>query len=180
MRKWLKDNSLDEHVDPRTVIDWPYYLERVESMIQKLIVIPAAMQGVSNPVPRVNPPSWLHKRAGEVKGEFRQMKLSFGKKVAEAEPVNEQASDQENVEEEKENARMQHSSLPDMEASFTSKLFGTIKKHGKAKKPSIPKQAVTIDEDYSIWIQQQRPKWRALRMQLSRRIKRQPRCIHDG
>ena len=167
MRKWLKDNSLDEHVDPRTVVDWPYYLERVESMIQKLIVIPAAMQGVSNPVPRVNPPPWLHKKAGEVKGEVKQMKLSFSKRPDEA--VEEmQASNDENIEEEKENKDSNIPQLPDMEASFTSKLFGTIKKREKLKKQAIPMQTVTMHEDYSIWVQQQRSKWRALRTQLSR------------
>lgn len=36
--------------------------ERLGSAIQKIITIPAAMQRVSNPVPRVKHPDWLHKK----------------------------------------------------------------------------------------------------------------------
>src|SRR6202012_5122690 len=50
LRKWLKEDPTD--MDPRTVIDWDYYLERLGSVIQKLITIPAALQKIRNPVPR--------------------------------------------------------------------------------------------------------------------------------
>jgi DNA polymerase epsilon subunit 1 len=48
--------------DVRDIIDWAYYKERLGNAIQKIITIPAAMQGVDNPVPRVRHPEWLHKR----------------------------------------------------------------------------------------------------------------------
>lgn len=38
--------------------------ERLGSAIQKIITIPAAMQRVPNPVPRVRHPDWLHKKVG--------------------------------------------------------------------------------------------------------------------
>ena len=38
--------------------------ERLGSAIQKIITIPAAMQRVANPVPRVKHPDWLHKKVG--------------------------------------------------------------------------------------------------------------------
>jgi DNA polymerase epsilon subunit 1 len=60
LRKWLREDPGD--MDPRTVIDWNYYLERLSSQIQKLITIPAALQKVSNPVPRVPHPEWLNRR----------------------------------------------------------------------------------------------------------------------
>jgi DNA polymerase epsilon subunit 1 len=47
----------------RGIVDWGYYRERLGSAIQKIITIPAAMQRVPNPVPRVQHPDWLHKRA---------------------------------------------------------------------------------------------------------------------
>ena len=59
LRKWLKDNSLIDF-DLRSILDWNYYIERFGSVIQKLITIPAAMQKVSNPVPRIHHPDWLH------------------------------------------------------------------------------------------------------------------------
>lgn len=46
LRKWLKDTSLN-NIDIRDVLDWNYYIERLGGAIQKIITIPAAMQGVS-------------------------------------------------------------------------------------------------------------------------------------
>ena len=46
----------------RAIVDWDYYRERLGSAIQKIITIPAAMQRVPNPVPRVKHPDWLHKK----------------------------------------------------------------------------------------------------------------------
>jgi len=43
-------------------VDWAYYKERLGSAIQKIITIPAAMQRIPNPVPRVKHPDWLHKK----------------------------------------------------------------------------------------------------------------------
>ena len=48
--------------DLRAIIDWNYYKERLGSAIMKIITIPAAMQRVPNPVPRVKHPDWLTKR----------------------------------------------------------------------------------------------------------------------
>ena len=45
-------------------MDWDYYRERLGSAIQKIITIPAAMQHVPNPVPRVQHPEWLRKKVG--------------------------------------------------------------------------------------------------------------------
>ena len=53
----------DEIPDVRAIVDWDYYRERLGSAIQKIITIPAAMQRVPNPVPRVKHPDWLHKKA---------------------------------------------------------------------------------------------------------------------
>lgn len=46
LRKWLKDNSLSD-IDIRDILDWGYYIERLGGTIQKIITIPAAMQGVT-------------------------------------------------------------------------------------------------------------------------------------
>uniref|UniRef100_A0A1A8EVY7 DNA polymerase epsilon catalytic subunit n=1 Tax=Nothobranchius korthausae TaxID=1143690 RepID=A0A1A8EVY7_9TELE len=61
LRKWLKMPSLHD-LDIRTILDWSYYIERLGSAIQKIITIPAALQQVKNPVPRVRHPDWLHKK----------------------------------------------------------------------------------------------------------------------
>ena len=75
LRKWLKDNSL-VNFDLRSILDWQYYIERLGSVIQKLITIPAAMQKVSNPVPRIRHPDWLHRRVAGAVDKFKQNKMT--------------------------------------------------------------------------------------------------------
>ncbi|XP_031367995.1 DNA polymerase epsilon catalytic subunit 1 [Apis dorsata] len=75
LRKWLKDPSLQSD-DIRNILDWSYYIERLGSAIQKIITIPAAMQGLSNPVPRVKHPDWLHKRVMEKSATHKQRKIT--------------------------------------------------------------------------------------------------------
>ncbi|KAH7890461.1 hypothetical protein F5I97DRAFT_33293 [Phlebopus sp. FC_14] len=75
LRKWLKDSSLT-NFDLRAILDWEYYIERLGSVIQKLITIPAAMQGVSNPVPRIRHPDWLHRRVAGAVDKFKQNKMT--------------------------------------------------------------------------------------------------------
>ncbi|OMP07850.1 hypothetical protein COLO4_06999 [Corchorus olitorius] len=72
LRKWCKTSS---DVGIRSIVDWSYYKQRLSSAIQKIITIPAAMQKVTNPVPRVAHPDWLHKKVHEKEDKFRQRKL---------------------------------------------------------------------------------------------------------
>ena len=75
LRKWLKDNRMDDF-DIRKVLDWNYYIERLGGTIQKIITIPAALQGISNPVPRIQHPDWLHKKIMEKNDTHKQRKIS--------------------------------------------------------------------------------------------------------
>ena len=50
--KWLRDPGL-ANFDLHTLLDWEY-IEPLGSAIQKLITIPATMQGVLNPVSRIS------------------------------------------------------------------------------------------------------------------------------
>ncbi|XP_011882583.1 PREDICTED: DNA polymerase epsilon catalytic subunit A [Vollenhovia emeryi] len=75
LKKWLKDPTLYSD-DIRDILDWNYYIERLGSAIQKIITIPAAMQGLPNPVPRVQHPPWLHKKVTEKNTSHRQKKIT--------------------------------------------------------------------------------------------------------
>lgn len=75
LRKWLKDSSQSDF-DIRDILDWDYYIERLGGAIQKIITIPAALQGIENPVPRVKHPDWLRKRVAEVNDQFKQRKIT--------------------------------------------------------------------------------------------------------
>ncbi|TPX18262.1 uncharacterized protein E0L32_002771 [Thyridium curvatum] len=74
LKKWLKEEPAD--TDPRALLDWDYYLERLGSVIQKLITIPAALQKVRNPVPRVAHPDWLQRRINIKDDKMKQKKLT--------------------------------------------------------------------------------------------------------
>lgn len=71
LRKWLNDNSVTDF-DLRSILDWDYYIERLGSVVQKLITIPAAMQKVANPVPRIQHPDWLLRRVNSLQDKFKQ------------------------------------------------------------------------------------------------------------
>ncbi|KAK6582509.1 hypothetical protein PZA11_004917 [Diplocarpon coronariae] len=74
LRKWLKEDPAS--MDPRALLDWNYYLERLGSVIQKLITIPAALQKVRNPVPRVPHPEWLQRRINVKEDKLKQKKMT--------------------------------------------------------------------------------------------------------
>ncbi|KAI5166167.1 DNA polymerase epsilon subunit 1 [Nematocida sp. AWRm78] len=65
LQKWLKMKTVPN--DIREIIDWSYYLERLSNIIARIIIIPASLQGLKNPVSRVNPPQWAvhHKKITE-------------------------------------------------------------------------------------------------------------------
>lgn len=76
LRKWLKSPGLDgEGLDIRNVLDWDYYLDRLGKTIQKIITIPAALQKVPNPVPRVNHPAWLESKVNRLSDRFQQRSI---------------------------------------------------------------------------------------------------------
>ncbi|XP_062890220.1 DNA polymerase epsilon catalytic subunit A isoform X2 [Mobula hypostoma] len=75
LRKWLKSPSLQD-LDIRLILDWDYYIERLGNAIQKIITIPAALQQVKNPVPRVRHPDWLHKKLLEKNDVYKQKKIN--------------------------------------------------------------------------------------------------------
>ncbi|KAJ2709675.1 DNA polymerase epsilon catalytic subunit, partial [Coemansia spiralis] len=75
LRRWLRDPALED-ADIRDLLDWDYYLERFGSVIQKLITIPAAMQGVANPVPRIRHPDWLARRVSTAANAHKQRHIT--------------------------------------------------------------------------------------------------------
>lgn len=71
-------------------MDWEYYKGRLGSAIQKIITIPAAMQKVANPVPRVKHPDWLSKAVREKDDTHRQLAISEMFAKAPKTPANEE------------------------------------------------------------------------------------------
>ncbi|XP_055866677.1 DNA polymerase epsilon catalytic subunit A-like isoform X1 [Biomphalaria glabrata] len=75
LKKWLKISDAT-NLDIRDILDWEYYVERLGGCIQKIITIPAALQSVSNPVPRIPHPDWLRKKLLDRNDVFKQKKIS--------------------------------------------------------------------------------------------------------
>lgn len=75
LRKWLKAPGMTSF-DIREIIDWEYYIERLGGCVMKIITIPAALQNVSNPVPRISHPDWLQKKLLERTDVFKQKKIN--------------------------------------------------------------------------------------------------------
>lgn len=72
LRRWLKDPGLsDEDLDMRKLIDWNYYIDRFCKTVQKIVTIPALLQGVDNPLPSVPLPDWLKKRLREMNSGYQ-------------------------------------------------------------------------------------------------------------
>ncbi|WRT63732.1 DNA polymerase epsilon catalytic subunit A [Kwoniella shivajii] len=157
LKKWLKDNSLTEF-DLRTILDWGYYTERLGSVIQKLITIPAALQKVANPVPRIRHPDWLFKRVAAKEDKFQQHKLTdmFAKMK-----TNAIAKDME-----------------DMGKSKTAGPKMALVKKKKVTREKTPEAVPDPTEDYSEYIRVMKKEWRKQRIERSRARKQGPR--QDG
>ncbi|TFK24084.1 DNA polymerase epsilon catalytic subunit A [Coprinopsis marcescibilis] len=148
LRKWLKDNSLT-NFDLRSILDWNYYIERLGSVIQKLITIPAAMQKVTNPVPRVRHPDWLFRRVASQVDKFKQNKMTdFFRTKATDDDVGD---------------------MEDLPAASVNpnrlRLVPVEKKFVRQEsEPPEEQDAGPIPDptrNYSAWIRRMRPKWKA-------------------
>ncbi|KAF1956506.1 DUF1744-domain-containing protein [Byssothecium circinans] len=174
LRKWLKEDPGD--CDPRTILDWEYYRERLASVIQKLITIPAALQKVRNPCPRVPHPDWLDRRIRQKEDKFQQKKMTdmFSKKALTDADTNVLANRVAGVDFEDFGAAKP---LPLSQA----KRGVVTKMVAKRKEPepavpvqsdpyhALPKVMPSMTEDYSGWLMYQKQKWKIQRANRKRR-----------
>ncbi|CBQ70431.1 probable POL2-DNA polymerase epsilon, calytic subunit A [Sporisorium reilianum SRZ2] len=145
LKKFLRDNSITDF-DIRNILDWNYYIERFGGVIQKLITIPAAMQKVSNPVPRVRHPDWLFKRVAAREDKFKQRKLTDVFRPA-AKPTS-------------------------TEASTTSKPVAAVAAATITEiEPEVEEVAPDMSVDYSGWVAVMKKKWRKQRLQRAKERK---------
>ncbi|XP_076438241.1 DNA polymerase epsilon catalytic subunit A-like [Babylonia areolata] len=133
LRKWLKSPESNDF-DIREILDWGYYVERLGGCIQKIITIPAALQNVSNPVPRIPHPDWLRKKMLERNDVFKQKKISeiFAPQQRKATNMSEACT--EDADTDANSAPSQSQSIADIEDTGG---------RGSMAPPSVPRVAVS-------------------------------------
>lgn len=161
LRKWMREDPSD--VNPRALVDWNYYLERLSSVIQKLITIPAALQKVRNPVPRVGHPEWLQRRINVKDDKLKQKKMTD---LFDKTPLSEVATN-----------TLDHRLPTDLEAFASSQLSiakgtQTSRMIQKRKAPdpctptnldpyaALPSKMPSMTEDYEGFLNYQKKKWK--------------------
>ena len=172
LRKWLRDDPGD--MDPRTIIDWDYYLERLGSVIQKLITIPAALQKVHNPVPRVPHPEWLQRRIAMKEDKFKQKKMTdlFGKAPLTDVPTNimdhrlPSTADFEDALSQSTQKLRAQKSLSKTAQKRKAPDSGSLSANPFA---SLPAKMPSMTEDYEGFLKYQKQKWK---IQKQARIRR--------
>ncbi|KAI0001143.1 hypothetical protein BJV77DRAFT_958771 [Russula vinacea] len=129
-----------------------YLRKALGSVIQKLITIPAAMQKVTNPVPRIHHPDWLFKRVAALDDKFHQHKMTdfFGSAAPGTEPT--QPADIEDIGD------------PD-KSSHRHRIAVVNRKPRKNLVPASEKDDISSrplpdpSRNYSAWIRAMRPRW---------------------
>lgn len=159
LRRWLKEDPGD--MDPRNMIDWDYYLERLGSVIQKLITIPAALQKIRNPVPRIPHPDWLEKRIRIKDDVMKQKKMTdmFDKRTLAELDGNMPSKRIVDLED--------FGSVKSALKSATKLVNGNQKRKAVDSAPlvadpfaSLPSKMPSMSTDYSAWLGYQKKKWK--------------------
>ncbi|CAA7036272.1 unnamed protein product [Microthlaspi erraticum] len=157
LRKWCKTSS---DVGIRLIIDWSYYKQRLHSAIQKVITIPAAMQKVANPVPRVRHPDWLHKKVREKDDTFHQRKLDDMFSPANKDDTKRPAT-QDNVEDIEDFGKQNRSS--EKGPKPIARSYEVNKKQSEREQQEthdVLLQNIDKNADYRGWLDLKKRKWK--------------------
>lgn len=161
LRKWMREDPSD--MNPRALIDWNYYLDRLSSVIQKLITIPAALQKVRNPVPRVGHPDWLQRRINIKDDKLKQKKMTD---LFDKTPLSEIATnllDHRLPKDPEDFASSQLSIAKDSQSSrmiYKRKASETCTPTNLDPYATLPSKMPSMTEDYAGFLRYQKKKWK--------------------
>ncbi|KYQ91238.1 putative DNA polymerase epsilon subunit A [Tieghemostelium lacteum] len=158
LRKWVKSNQAQD-LDIRNLIDWEYYKQRLGGSIQKIITIPAALQNIANPVPRIIHPEWILKelrKAADDKHQtvitnfFQKMDPKDGKATVDIEDLFASRAT---------GAQTQKRTLLDFATKDSKK-----KAKSTASLDILKEKAPSYDKDFPKWLEFKKEYWRAKRL----------------
>lgn len=160
LRRWTSDQSLD-NFDIRYILDWAYYRERLASTIQKIITIPAALQNVDNPVPRVEHPDWLQKKIRVLNDKFKQTSLNkFFSSTKEAPKVG-AVRDIEDMLSANDSEQFKQALAKQRKTARFSKMNKRKLRNAEEEEALVlPTEMPSMTEDYAGWLRYQKIKWK--------------------
>ncbi|SJM88070.1 probable DNA polymerase epsilon catalytic subunit A [Zygosaccharomyces bailii] len=158
LRRWTMDMSLEDF-DLRNIIDWNYYRERVASVIQKIITIPAALQNVPTPVPRVEHPLWLQKKLAAEEDKFKQTSLNRFFTTTSNVPQNGKIKDIEDLFSGRDDEQGMEKVA---KVSVNKKISKRKRAENKKTEESLilPSIMPSMEDDYVSWLSYQKIKWK--------------------
>jgi len=162
LRKWLKAPGLDgDDLDMRNILDWDYYLDRLGKTIQKIITIPAALQKVKNPVPRVPHPEWLEAKVNQLNDRFKQKTVdSMFAALASTKKRETKSSAMTDIEDfGKTAAKVEKRPV----VHSRRRQSPSVVSADEQPKPQNEERIVLSKTNVSSWIQQRKSTWRRLR-----------------
>jgi DNA polymerase epsilon subunit 1 len=165
LRKWLKSPGLDgDALDIRNVLDWDYYLDRLGKSIQKIITIPAALQKIPNPVPRVEHPGWLTSKVNHLNDRFQQQSIQSAFSVQAKNPlvrINELDIEDSGPSSRESKRPVVHRMRRHRVKTLDSTVEVDAEPHAIKERVSLSK------EKFGDWLAQKKKLWRKLRSQRS-------------
>ena len=173
LRKWLKSPGLEgDGLDIRNILDWEYYLERLGKTIQKIITIPAALQRIENPVPRVPHPDWLHSKVVQLSDKFQQksIKSMFG--------VVKKGMQESTSKDQRPLLDIEDFASNNANAGSKRPVIHKIKRSAMRAIESAPEEEKNEErahlnkEDFSKWLKQKKSLWRTARSERKRLLAR--------
>lgn len=170
LRKWMREEPSD--MNPRSLIDWDYYLDRLSSVIQKLITIPAALQKVRNPVPRVEHPDWLQRRINIKDDRFKQKKMTdLFEKTLLPDLAFDSSKRRFPADPEAYNSSQhpRHNSTENAHKSRKRKALDSSNAVVVAPYASLPLKMPSMTEDYAGFLEYQKKKWKIQKHARTRR-----------
>jgi DNA polymerase epsilon subunit 1 len=167
LRKWLKDYSIED-IDMRDVIDWDYYKERLAGTILKILIIPAALQKIENPLPKIAYPDWVNKMMKAKNNEQLNLSLFFQRASGDGSRY---------LPEPDENKEGGNTTAANNIANKTPKKKSIKNYFGKKEKIEFENEDVEMQqgeeevvdpvnmlEDFDTWLKQQQKHWRNLKL----------------